>query len=151
MNEKIKEFQVLIQTSSSRLLRIMERKPVVKKLKPFFKKVRKVRPDILLRTDIIMGFPTATEQEEMGTLKFSVEFFDEIAVHGFERFPHTRIEKMNLPFYAQNEIDRRVAAALEFLSRYPKILVHRGGQVYRTLIDIEKPKDDLRKKRDAKT
>jgi len=149
MNEKIKEFQVLIQTVSKRLLKIMERKPVVKKLGPFLKRIRKVRSDILFRTDIIIGFPTATEKEERETLEFVTELFDEVAVHGFERFPHTRIEKMDMPFYSQDVINKRVEKALRFFNQYPNILVHRGGQIYKTLIDIEKPKDALRKKRDV--
>lgn len=150
MNEKIKEFQVLIQTVSERLLKIMEREPVVRKLRPFLKEIRQARGDIIFRTDIIIGFPTSTEAEEVETLEFVAELFDEVAVHGFERFPHARIEKMNLPFYPQNIIDQRVEKALNFFKGYPRILVHRGGQVYKTLIDIEKPKDAMRKEKDVK-
>ncbi len=144
MNEKVKDFQVLIQTSSDRLLELMDRQPVVKKLKFFLKEVRDNRYDIVFRTDVMIGYPTATEAEEAETLEFAAELFDEVAVHGFERFPHTRIEKMGLPFYSQEVIDERVKRALEFLKQYPTLLVHRGGQVYQTLVDIEKPKEELR-------
>ncbi len=144
MNEKVKDFQVLIQTSSDRLLELMERQPVVKKLKFFLKEVRDNRYDIVFRTDVMIGYPTATEAEETETLKFAAELFDEVAVHGFERFPHTRIEKMGLAFYSQEVIDERVEKALEFFRDYPEILVHRGGQVYQTLVDIEEPKEELR-------
>lgn len=150
MNKKIRDFQVLIQTVSERVLKIMERGPVVMELKPFLKKIRQARSDIFIRTDIIIGFPTATEEEEMETLEFVAELFDEVAVHGFERFPHARIEKMNLSFYPQDVIDQRVEKALDFFKQYPKLLVHRGGQVYKTLVNIEKPKDDMRKERDDK-
>ncbi|MFC1952762.1 radical SAM protein [Chloroflexota bacterium] len=149
LDEKIKEFQVLIQTVSERLLEIMERGPIVRELKPFLMKLRQARKDILFRTDIIIGFPTATLEEELETLEYVAELFDEVAVHGFERFPHTRIEKMSLPFHPQDIIDWRVERALKFLKDYPGILVHRGGQVYQTLLDIEKPKDDMRKEREC--
>jgi tRNA A37 methylthiotransferase MiaB len=150
MNTKIKEFQVLIQTVSEKVLVLMERKPVVKELGSFLRKLRQQRSDIIFRTDIIIGFPTATPAEEIETLEFVVELFDEVAVHGFERFAHTRIEKMGLSFYCQDEIDRRVETALDFLARYPDMLVHRGGQVYKTLVGIEKPKDNLRRQRCVK-
>ena len=144
MDEKVKDFQVLIQTSSSRLLELMERQPVVKKLKSFLKKIRNNKRNIVFRTDVIIGYPTATEAEEMETLEFVTELFDEVAVHGFERFPHTRIEKMGLPFYSQEIINERVKIALEFLKQYPTLLVHRGGQVYQTLVDIEELKEQMR-------
>jgi len=145
MNDKIKDFQVLIQTVSDRLLKLMKRMPVVKALYKDLKNLRMARNDILIRTDIIIGYPTATEEEERETLEYVTEFFDEVAVHGFERFPHTRIEKMKLPFYLQEEIDRRAKMAVSYLESFPKLLVHRGGQIYQTLVDIEESKDNLRK------
>lgn len=144
-NSRVKDFQVLIQTVSDRLLKLMNRKPVVKSLYKYLKSLKLARKDILLRTDVIIGYPTAAEEEELETLKYVSEIFDEVAVHGFERFPHTRIEKMKLPFYAQDAISRRVEHAVEYLKSFPNILVHRGGQIYQTLVNIEKPKNNLRK------
>ena len=147
LNEKIKEFQVLIQTVSDRLLKLMERRPVVRALYPYLKTLRSDRKDIIFRTDIIMGYPTSKEREEKETLEYVAELFDEVAVHGFERFAHTPIEKMGLPFYSQAEIEDRVQNALAYLKSFSNILVHRGGQVYQTLVDIEEPKDVMRRKR----
>ena len=147
MNEKIKEFQVLIQTVSERLLNLMERRPVVRSLYKHLKNLRIKRKELILRTDIIIGFPTATEEEERKTLEYVAEIFDEVAVHAFERFSHCRIEKMGLPFYTQDGIERRMQKAAGYLKSFPHILVHRGGQVYETLVDIEKPKEHMRMKR----
>jgi len=144
--KKIKEFQVLIQTSSNRLLNLMKRKPVVNNLYPYLKELKKNRRDIILRTDIIIGYPTSTINEEQKTLEYLTDIFDEVAVHAFERFPHTEIEKMGLPFFSQDEIDDRLNKTLEYLKEFPEILVHRGGQVYETMLNIEKPKDKLRKR-----
>jgi len=150
MNKKIKEFQVLIQTVSNRLLNIMARKPIVKSLYKYISNLRNAKKDLLLRTDIIIGFPSATEEEENDTLKYVSELFDEVAVHGFELFPRTKINEMGFTFYPQKEIDRRVNNAINYLKLYPNILVHRGGQVYKTLIDIEEPKNQLRLIKDTK-
>jgi tRNA A37 methylthiotransferase MiaB len=147
LNEKVEEFQVLVQTASERLLRLMERKAVVRELGVWLRRLRCDRPGIILRTDIMMGYPTATQAEEDEALEFVAGIFDEVAVHGFERFEHTPIAGMGLPFYEQQEIERRVDRAVDYLKRNGEILVHRGGQVYRTLVEIEKPKDALRRKR----
>lgn len=147
LHEKIKEFQVLIQTVSDRLLVLMNRKPVVGALYDSLKQLRLARPDILLRTDIMIGYPTATVEEEEATLAYVAELFDEVAVHGFERFSRARIETMGLPFYSQDEIDQRVEQAVAFLKTVPNMLIHRGGQIYQTLVDIEHPKEALRVKR----
>ncbi|MBN2452665.1 MAG: radical SAM protein [Candidatus Omnitrophica bacterium] len=149
MDKKVREFQVLIQSTSNRVLALMDRKPVVTGLKPYFKKLRVSRRDLILRTDLIIGYPTATEQEDLSSVEFVAEIFDEVAVHGFERVKHARIEKMGLPFYSAAQIDERVEKVMGYLRRFPHILAHRGGQVIRTLEAIEKPKNELRKRLNA--
>jgi len=146
-NGKIREFQLLIQATSTRLLEHMGRKPVVKKLFPLLKDLRRERPDLIMRTDIIIGYPSATEEEEKEAVDFVADLFDEVAVHGFELFEHTRIAGMDVEFYRAQEIERRVNSAIDSLKKNPDILIHRGGQVYQTLVDIEKPKDSMRRKR----
>lgn len=146
MDKKVREFQVLIQSTSNRLLALMERKPISEELKAYLRKLREARKDLILRTDLIIGYPTATVQEEQASVEFVAEIFDEVAVHGFERFEHARIEKMGLPFYSAGQIDERVAKAVRYLQQFPRVLVHRGGQVIKTLEAIERPKNELRKK-----
>jgi len=146
-NKKVREFQLLVQTTSDRLLEHMGRKPVVKKLLPHLTDLRRERPDLILRTDIMIGYPSATAEEEKETVDFVADLFDEVAVHGFELFEHTRIAGMDVEFYQASEIEMRVSQAAEALKKNPGILVHRGGQVYQTLVDIEKPKDSMRRMR----
>jgi len=143
-NPKIKDFQVPIQSASDKVLRLMERGPVVKKLRPFFEDLRLARPDLLMRTDLILGYPTATDDEEQESLDYAGEIFDEVAVHAFEVFQHARIAKMDIEFYSQEEVDRRLERGLGYLARFPDLLIHRGGQIYQTLIDIETPKEEMR-------
>ena len=149
VNRKVREFQMLIQSVSDRVLEMMERKPVVRSLKEWLRELRKARPDLIFRTDLIIGYPTSTEEEEQESLKYVAELFDEVAVHGFERFKQARIEKQNVPFYASSEVNLRVEKALAFFRKYPKIIVHRGGQVIKSLEAIEQPKDELRKKNNS--
>lgn len=148
-NPKVKDFQTLIQTPSSRLLEMMERLPIVREIKPWLADLRKDRPDLFMRTDIMIGYPTATDEEEFEAIEYVGELMDEVAVHAFEVFRHARIAKMGIEFYSQEEIDRRLDRALRALQRYPNLLVHRGGQVYQTLIDAEGPKEEMRNQKYA--
>ena len=83
-----------------------------------------------MRTDIMIGYPTATDEEEFEAIEYVGELFDEVAVHAFEVFRHARIAKNGTEFYPQEEVDRRLDRALRALQRYPDLLIHRGGQVY---------------------
>ena len=147
-NERIKDFQALIQTSSPRLLKIMNRAPVVHELEGFFTKLRELRPDSFLRTDLIIGYPTSTEEEDAATVRYTARFFDEVAVHAYERFSHTRIETMGLPFHSRETIVKRVDSAVADLEKSGNILVHRGGQVYETMVAIEQPKKSIQTDRE---
>ncbi|CCH49317.1 radical SAM protein [Pseudodesulfovibrio piezophilus] len=147
-DDRIKDFQTLIQTTSPRLLEIMNRAPVVLELEDFFLRLRELRPDIFLRTDLIIGYPTSTEEEDRATVAFTARFFDEVAVHAYERFPHTRIETMGLPFHSREVIVGRVDEAVNTLEKSGTILVHRGGQVYETMVAIEQPKKTIQTDRE---
>lgn len=139
----VRDFQTLIQTSSSRLLRLMNRAPVVGELTGFFTRLRSIRPDIFLRTDLIIGYPTSTPEEDEASVRYAARFFDEVAVHAYERFPHTRMETMGLPFHPREEIAARVDRAVAWLRENTDMLVHRGGQVYETMEAIEQPKQAI--------
>lgn len=147
LNERIKEFQVLIQSSSDRLLTLMQRKPVVRHLEEFLSFVRGKRPDMLLRTDLIVGYPTSTPEEDMESVVFAGKFFDEIAVHGFETFPNAPIANSDIEKHPQKVRDLRVEMALEHLLGLPDKVIHRGGQVYQTMEDMEGTKECLRNKK----
>jgi tRNA-2-methylthio-N6-dimethylallyladenosine synthase len=57
-----------VQSGSDRILSMMKRGYTVLEYKSKIRKLRKVRPDIRLSTDIIVGFPGETEQEFEDTM-----------------------------------------------------------------------------------
>ena len=68
-----------------------------------------------------------------------------MACFGFEVHPCTEIAKMGLPFFDEGEIERRVNHAVEFLNKKEGIIVHRGGQVFETLLEREELKAQVAK------
>ncbi len=65
-----------VQSGSSRILDRMNRKYTKEKYIDLINKIRKVKPDISISTDIIVGFPGETEEDFLETLDLvkSVEF-----------------------------------------------------------------------------
>ena len=127
----------------------MERLPIVREIEPWLADLRSDRHDQFMRTDLMIGYPTATDEEEFEAVEYVGELMDEVAVHAFEVFKHARIAKMGVEFYPQEEVDRRLNRALHALQRYPDLIGHRGGQVYQTLIDAELPKEEMRSRKYA--
>ena len=59
-NEKIKSVFISLESGSERVYNLMNRPIPLNKLKEIIKLIRKERPDILINTEIICGFPTET-------------------------------------------------------------------------------------------
>ncbi len=142
---RIIDVHIPVQTSSDRLLRLMGREPGVATLAQFLSVLRRRRCRPVLRTDMLIGFPTETEEELEATLEFVKTHFDEVAYYGFELHPNTKVAGMGLPFFSQEEIERRVRRAADAIASHPNLVWHRGGQVPATMLDREKQK--LRLKR----
>jgi len=135
---RITDIHIAIETTSPRLLELMGRDPRVNEIGPFLRTLRKRKKTLMLRTDLLIGFPTETEEELLKTLEFVREHFDEVACHGFELHPHTPVMDMGLPFYDDSLIEQRVQYAIKFLEEGSQIITHRGGQVIETMIEREK-------------
>jgi threonylcarbamoyladenosine tRNA methylthiotransferase CDKAL1 len=58
-----------VQAGNNRVLKLMNRKYTVEEFKKVIARFRKAIPDITISTDIIVGFPTETEEEFMDSMK----------------------------------------------------------------------------------
>ena len=67
-NKKIcNHLHVPIQSGSNKILKLMNRKYTIEEYKNIINKIRNVRPDINFTTDLIVGFPTETEEDFIET------------------------------------------------------------------------------------
>jgi tRNA-2-methylthio-N6-dimethylallyladenosine synthase len=62
-----------VQSGSDRLLALMKRNHTVLEYRQKLRKLRAVRPDISITTDVIVGFPGETEQDFAATMKLVEE------------------------------------------------------------------------------
>ena len=62
-----------VQSGSDRILNLMKRTHTVLEYKSIIRKLRKARPDILISSDFIIGFPGETQEDFEQTMKLIAE------------------------------------------------------------------------------
>ncbi|MDD5584677.1 MAG: radical SAM protein [Candidatus Omnitrophica bacterium] len=84
--KRIKSTSTAIQSGSQRILKLMHRDANIDEFKGLMKELKKVYPALRVRTQIIVGFPTETEQDIQDTIDCIRECsFDEVDVfHYYE-------------------------------------------------------------------
>jgi tRNA-2-methylthio-N6-dimethylallyladenosine synthase len=79
-----------VQSGSDRILSAMKRGHTVLEYKQKLRKLRAVRPDICISTDLIVGFPGETDQDFMATMNLVAEVgFDQSFSFIYSRRPGT--------------------------------------------------------------
>lgn len=79
-----------VQSGSDRILSLMKRNHTALEYKSKIRKLRKVRPDICISTDIIVGFPGETDQDFEATMKLVKDVgFDQSFSFIYSRRPGT--------------------------------------------------------------
>ncbi len=69
MPELVDHLHLPVQSGSDRILAAMKRRHTVLEYKSKIRRLRAIRPDLSLSTDIIVGFPGETEADFQATLK----------------------------------------------------------------------------------
>jgi tRNA A37 methylthiotransferase MiaB len=119
--QRITDAKIPIQTTSARLLELMGRTPYVADMAPLLKKLRRRKPGMVLRTEIIIGFPTETEAELLDTLTFVAEHFDRVGCFSFDLHPHTKAARMGLDLMDDETISHHIRIAMDFFAYKPGI------------------------------
>jgi len=146
---RVKDIQLPIQTTSPRLLGLMNRHYSPYALAHFLTSLRENRPDggPFLRTDLMVGFPTETIGELVDSVEYARRYFSEVAVYAFEMKKATPIYGMGLTPVEPGEIEARKRYATT-ATRAFGLLVHSGGQESNSLLENDKIKA-LRRQGDA--
>lgn len=102
-----------LQSGSSKILRLMNRKYSYEEYLEKIKKLRKTCPEIAITSDIIAGFPGETEEDHQRTIKALVEIqFDGLFTFKYSKRPGT--SAVSLPGHLSEDIkDRRLQEIIE--------------------------------------
>ncbi|MBQ6547094.1 MAG: tRNA (N(6)-L-threonylcarbamoyladenosine(37)-C(2))-methylthiotransferase MtaB [Bacilli bacterium] len=96
-NKKLcNHLHVPLQSGSSNVLKLMNRKYTKNEYKKQIDKIRKVRPDISITTDVIVGFPQETDDDFKECLDFCKEInFAKIHVFPYSKRNGTKASRMS--------------------------------------------------------
>ncbi len=125
-----------IQSGSNSVLERMLREYTVEHFLGLVEKLRKARPDIILSTDIICGFPNETEEEHQKTMELLQQAqFDFIYAYAFSPRPGTKAAKQP-DILTKEDRGRRLREVQDLQLNIQKHLRSlMVGQVYRILVD----------------
>ena len=106
-----------MQSGSDRILKAMRRPYSIKKFRSIIDKIRKVRPDIYISTDIIVGFPGETDEDFELTRKHFEEIgFDMAYLFKYSVRPDTTAEPLGDPI-TKAQKEHRNQVLLEILAK----------------------------------
>ena len=115
--KKITAILFPIQSGSSRILKLMNRYSDVEKMKDAFLRLKKAFPDLILETQIILGFPTETLEDFKQSLNFVKECnFYSGYLYKFSCRPGTDAEKIE-PKVSDEEMSKRLKYAKNFFRK----------------------------------
>ena len=125
-----------VQSGSDRILKAMNRQYTREQYLELTKLARRYIPELVLTTDVIVGFPGETEEDFLDTLRLTEEVrFDSMFTFIYSRRPGTPAAKLDDPT-PREEIQRRFDRLVESANAVSAEL-HRAqeGRIVRVLID----------------
>jgi tRNA-2-methylthio-N6-dimethylallyladenosine synthase len=131
-----------VQSGSDRILALMRRGYTVLEFKQKLRRLRAVRPDITVSTDLIVGFPGETDRDFEQTLALTEEVgFDQSFSFIYSRRPGT--PAASLPDDVPEELKAQRLARLQALLDAQGRAISRGmvGSVQRVLVERPSRRD----------
>ena len=114
---KVTEIICCFQTGSNRLLELMNRQHTIEEVISTLKRFREALPGIKLATNIIVGFPTETDEEFDQTLAvFDEVYFDRVHMIKYYDAEGSDSHELN-PKISDEAISRRIKHAKKFLKQ----------------------------------
>lgn len=90
-----KHMHIPVQSACNNTLKMMNRKYTIEEFNEIIKKIRTIKPDINITTDLIVGFPTETEEDFNESLKNAEELkFGKIHVFPYSKRNGTAASKI---------------------------------------------------------
>jgi len=142
-NPRVSDIQMPIQSTSTRLLKMMNRQNHTEKVGPFMREVRAANRRAVLRTDLIIGWPTETPEERYASLDFAGTHFDEVATYTIELSPDLPAWKYQDKAFSTEQLATMLRESREYLKRY-NVVAHSGQQDDSTMLAAEEMRKKLR-------
>ena len=136
----VSHLHIPLQAGSDTVLQAMNRKYLTNYFENKVKKIREIRSDISLTTDVIVGFPGETEEEFQETLDFVLKIkFTKVHVFPYSRRKGTKADTMpnQIPENIKKErVKRLIALSNKLEKEYLDLFLNKEVEV---LIEEEYP------------
>ena len=114
---KIPSLQCTIQSGSERILKLMKRYSDVKEIQSTLDDFRKLNKDLILRTHVIVGFPSETDEDFETTLVVLKKVgFNHVTLFPYYDAPETISSRMKKKVSAE-VVNKRISMAVESLKK----------------------------------
>jgi len=145
-NPRVSDIQVPIQSTSTRLLKMMNRQNHSDQVGSFMRAVRAANRRAVLRTDLIVGWPTETEEERYASLDFAGQHFDEVATYTIELSPDLPAWKYQDQAFSAAQLNVILTESRQYLQRY-NVVAHSGQQDDSAMLVAEVKRKQLREQK----
>ncbi|MEJ2116332.1 MAG: MiaB/RimO family radical SAM methylthiotransferase, partial [Gammaproteobacteria bacterium] len=128
--ELVNHVHLPVQSGSDRVLSAMKRGHTALEFKSIIKKLRKLRPDVSISSDFIIGFPGETEKDFEDTMKFVEEIgFDQSYSFIYSRRPGTPAASL------EDDVSQEVKK--ERLQRFQKLINNMSTKYSNAMLGTE--------------
>ncbi len=145
-HRRVTDIQMPIQSTSDRIMKMMNRKNHSAAISPFLKQVAQRNTRVVLRTDVIVGWPTETPEERKHSLDYAAEHFDEVATYAIELHPDLPAWKYHADAFPPEELDAILTSSREYLENLG-VVAHSGQQDDASMAQAEEQRIALRAER----
>lgn len=149
-NEKVcKQIHMPLQAGNTRVLDMMNRTYSKEEFLTLAHKIREIVPDVSLSTDIIVGFPTETEEEFLETLQVMDEVkFDNAFTFKYSERKQTIASRKFPDDVSEEEKTSRITRITELQRRHSLEQNQRHlGETFKVLVEGEGKKENQQKGR----
>ena len=130
-----------MQSGSDRILELMKRKHTVESYVAKINELKKIRPNISISSDFIVGFPSETEDDFQQTMSLIEEIgFDQSFSFIFSPRPQTPAASMNDPISYEEKLDRLKKLQAKISSNAMKISKSMVGTSQKVLVEKKSKK-----------
>ncbi|MGA1866620.1 MAG: radical SAM protein [Thermoplasmatota archaeon] len=139
---RIKSLQSAVQSGSERVLRLMNRPLDVERYKTMINKMKKAYPKIKIRTQIIVGFPSETEDDFNDSVRLLREcHFDQVDVYQYREYGSCASAKIT-PKVSKEIMEKRQNTLMQM--ERPRLIIFSRVTIFRMIEQlrfiISKPK-----------
>ena len=142
-HRRVTDIQMPIQSTSDRIMKMMNRKNHSAEISGYLKEVRERNTRVVMRTDVIVGWPTETTEERQHSLDYAAAHFDEVATYAIELHPDLPAWKYKDEAFPPEELQQILQDSRVYLEERG-VVAHSGQQDDAAMASAEEKRISLR-------